>query len=346
MTAASALRFPLAVPPPFGTPQEIAPGVLWLRLPLPFRRDHVNVYAVEDGDGWALIDTGIGDPRTQEIWEAVLAGPLRGQPLTRLFVTHAHPDHAGLAGWLTRRHGISLWMPRAEYLFSLALQYAPSELGAESWRAFYRRHGLDALTAGRVLGRGYRYLHHTTGVPGTYRRLRHDDSVAIGARSFRLLTGGGHALEQAMLYCAGDGLLFAGDQVLGSLFSGVTVTALEPEANALGAYLRSLAALRREVAAETLVLPGHGLPFVGLPQRIDAVIAHHAARCAVIVEACREVPCTAADLLGRVFPHPLDEQQTGFAFGEIVAHLNHLLAQGEVLAEPDADGCLRYTATG
>ncbi len=334
--------FPAAEPPPFGTPREVAPGVLWLRLPLPFKRDHVNVYLLQDGDGWAVVDTGIGDARTQEIWEAVLSGPLRGSSLTRLFVTHSHPDHAGLAGWLTRRHALTLWMPRAEYLFSLALQYAPSELGAESWRAFYRRHGFDALAVGKVLGRGYRYLHHTTGVPGTYRRLRHGETIVIGGREFRVLTGGGHGLEQAMLYCAQDGLFLASDQILAGMFAGITVTALEPEANALGAYLRSLALLRREIAADALVLSGHGLPFVGLHPRIDAVIAHHAERCATIIEACRDVPRTAADLLAVVFPHPLDEQQTGFAFGEIVAHINHLVAEGDLLAEPDEDGCLRY----
>ena len=126
------LRFPLTEPPPFGVPQEVAPGVLWLRLPLPFRLDHINVHLIEDGDGWAVLDTGIGDARTQDIWEAVLAGPLRGRRLTRMIVTHFHPDHVGLAGWLAQRHGLDLWMPRAEYLFSLALQYAPADLG---WKA-------------------------------------------------------------------------------------------------------------------------------------------------------------------------------------------------------------------
>ncbi len=335
--------FPVPEPPPFGTPREIAAGVLWLRLPLPFRRDHVNVYLLRDDEGWAVVDTGIGDARTQEIWEAVLSGPLRGLGLSRVFVTHSHPDHAGLAGWLCRRHALTLWMPRAEYLFSLALQYAPSELGAESWRLFYRRHGFDALAAGRVLGRGYRYLHHTTGVPGTYRRLRHGDALAIGGREFQVLTGGGHSLEQAMLFAAEEKLFFAGDQLLAGMFAGVTVTALEPEANALGAYLRSLALLRRTVAAGALVLPGHGLPFTGLPARIDAVIAHHAARCATIIEACRDVPRTAAELLAVIFARQLDEQQTGFALGEIVAHLNHLVAEGVLRPQSEEDGTLRYS---
>jgi glyoxylase-like metal-dependent hydrolase (beta-lactamase superfamily II) len=337
------LRFPASEPPPFGAPREVAPGVLWLRLPLPYRLDHINVHLIEDGDGWAVLDTGIGDARSQEIWEAVLAGPLRGRRLTRLIVTHFHPDHVGLAGWLARRHDLALWMPRPEYLFSLALQYAPADLGTESWRPFYRRHGLDEVVTERVLGRGHHYLRSTTGVPSTYLRIKQGDILDIGGRAFQVLTGGGHALEQAMLYCPEDKLFFAADQVIAKISPNVSVTAMEPEANALGIYLRSLANLRRTVPAGVLVLSGHGLPFEGLHLRIDELIAHHAARCALIAEACREVPLAAADLVPLVFSsRVLDEHQTGFAFGEILAHVNHMLAQGELVMEEDEEGGRRY----
>ena len=318
----------------------------WLRLPLPFRLDHVNVHLLEDGDGWAVLDTGIGDARTQEIWEAVLAGPLRGRRLTRLIVTHFHPDHVGLAGWLARRFGLALWMPRPEYLFSLALQYAPADLGAESWRPFYRRHGLDELATARVLERGHVYLRITTGVPSTYHRIQQGDVLDVGGRRFEVHTGGGHAFEQAMLYCAGDRLFFAADQVIARISPNVSVTAMEPEANALGIYLRSLARLRRAVPADVLVLAGHGLPFEGLHVRVDELIAHHAARCAQIAEACGGVALTAAEIVPVVFPRLLDEHQTGFAFGEVLAHVNHMLALGELAEEAYGDGELRYRAGG
>jgi len=340
------LRFPLSEPPPFGVPYEMAPGVLWLRLPLPFRLDHINVYLIEDGDGWAVLDTGIGDARTQEIWESVLAGPLRGRRLTRMIVTHFHPDHVGLAGWLARRHDLELWMPLPEYLLCLALQYAPGDLGVESWRPFYRRHGLDELTTGRVLERGHLYLRITTGVPNTFRRIRQDDGLAIGGRNFQVHTGGGHALEQAMLYCAEAKLFFAADQVIAKISPNVSVTAMEPAANALGDYLHSLAQLRRTIPADVLVLPGHGLPFEGLHLRTDELIAHHAARCAQIAEASRDGSLSAAEMVKLLFPHLQDEHQTGFAFGEILAHVNHMLAQGELVAEADEEGGLRYRAAG
>ena len=218
--------------------------------------------------------------------------------------------------------------------------------GGESWRPFYRRHGLDGLVTEQVLERGHVYLRLTTGVPSTFRRVGQGDSLDIGGRRFQVHTGGGHALEQAMLHCPEDGLFFAADQVIAKISPNVSVTAMEPAANALGAYLHSLAGLRRAVPADVLVLPGHGLPFEGLHVRIDELIAHHAARCAQIAEACQGAALATADLVPVIFPRVLDEHQTGFAFGEVLAHVNHMLAQGELIEEADEEGGVRYRAAG
>lgn len=341
---AAALTFPHPTAPAPGALTAIAPGLLWLRLPLPYRLDHVNIYLLEDGDGWAAIDTGLGDEASRRLWEAVLAGPLAGRRLTRLIVTHFHPDHVGLAGWLAHRFESPLLMPRPEYLFSLALQYAPGDLGADMHRPFYRRHGLDAATTGLVLSRGHEYLRRTTGVPTTYRRIRHGDEIRVGSRRLQVLTGGGHALEQAMLLCPEEGLFFAADQVIARISPNVSVHAMEPEADALGIYLRSLAAIRATVAADVLVLPGHGLPFFGLHTRTGDLMDHHAARCRVIAEACRDVSRTVVELIPVVFQRPLDEHQTGFAFGEVLAHVNYMLGRGELRQETDAAGGARFRA--
>ena len=270
------LVFPHDQPPSPGALIEIAPGVQWLRLPLPYRLDHVNIYLIADGRGWAVLDTGLATDACRAAWEAVLAGPLSGQPLTRMIVTHFHPDHVGLAGWLSRRFGLELWMPRPEYLHSLALQYAPGDLGADSYRPFYRRHGLSPELTELVLQRGHEYLRRTTGVPTSYHRIKHGDTLTLGDRRFQVLTGGGHALEQAMLYRPEERLFFAADQVIARISPNVSVHAMEPDLDALGIYLDSLRALRQAVAPDVLVLPGHGLPFYGLHDRIDALIAHHA----------------------------------------------------------------------
>lgn len=344
------LTFPYPEPPPPGGVRPIAPGVLWLRLPLPYRLDHVNIYLIEDGDGWAALDTGLGDDRCRNLWDKALAGPLarfgdKPGRLTRLIVTHYHPDHVGLAGWLAERFDLKLLMPRPEYLFSLALQYAPGDLGADMHRPFYRRHGLDAATTELVLSRGHEYLRQTSGVPSTYTRLQQGDTLALGGRAFQVLTGGGHALEQAMLLRAEEKLFFAADQVIARISPNVSVHAMEPEADALGIYLRSLAAIRATVAADVLVLPGHGLPFHGLHARIDALLEHHAGRCAVIAAACRGAALSAAELIAPVFPRVLDPHQTGFAFGEVLAHVNYMLGRRELLLERGSEGIERYRTT-
>ena len=343
-TSSPTLSFPFAEPPPPGTLTEVTPGLRWMRLPLPYRLNHVNIYLIEDGGGWAVLDTGLGTDDCRAGWEAVLSGPLAGQTLTRMIVSHYHPDHVGLAGWLGRRFHLPLSMPRPEYLYSLALQYAPGDLGADMHRPFFHRHGLSADITELVLSRGHEYLHRTTGVPTTYHRLKHGDVLAIGARRFQVFTGGGHALEQAMLYCPEDRLFLAADQVIARISPNVSVHAMEPDLDALGIYLRSLRALREAVPPDVLVLPGHGLPFHGLHTRIDELIAHHGERCGLIARACRDRALSVAELLPFVFDRALDEHQTGFAFGEVLAHVNYMLAEAALTAVTDAEGIDRYRA--
>ena len=338
---ATTLAFPFLEPPPPGGLIEVAPGVHWLRLPLPYRLNHVNLYLIADDGGWAVVDTGLGTDACRAGWDRVLAGPLAGQRLTRMIVTHYHPDHVGLAGWFTERFALPLVMPRPEYLFSLALRYAPGDLGADMHRPFYRRHGLSPELTELVLSRGHEYLRRTTGVPTTYHRIKHGDVLTFGGRRFEVLTGGGHALEQAMLYCRAENLFLAADQVIAKISPNVSVHAMEPDLDALGIYLASLSALRATVAPDVLVLPGHGLPFYGLHARIGELIAHHAERCALIAEACRGTPRSVVDIIPFVFNRQLDEHQMGFAFGEVLAHVNHMLGRGELVLETDA-GIDRY----
>jgi glyoxylase-like metal-dependent hydrolase (beta-lactamase superfamily II) len=342
MDPTSALRFPHAQPPQSGELVDIAPGVRWLRLPLPYRLDHVNIYLIESSDGWTVVDTGLGTDACRSAWEKVLGGPMQGQRLDAMIVTHFHPDHVGLAGWLGDRFGLPLSMPRPEYLFSLALQYAPGDLGADVHRPFYHRHGLSKPVTEAVLSRGHEYLRRTTGVPTTYHRIKHGDELPIGGRRFQVLTGGGHALEQAMLSLPGERLFLAADQVIARISPNVSVHAMEPDLDALGIYLRSLSDLRNVVANDVLVLPGHGLPFHGLHERIDELLAHHEQRCDAIEAACRPLPLSVADIVPLVFHRELDEHQTGFAFGEVLAHVNHMLGRGQLVLETGRDGIDRY----
>ncbi len=174
------LVFPFSVAPEPGKVIEVAPGILWARMPLPFRLNHVNVYLIDDGDGWAVLDTGIGDDATRGAWEALLAGPLNDVRLTRLIVTHFHPDHIGLAGWLSQRFDLPLLTSQTSYLGCLNISLSPGALDAKPYREFYLRHGLDAETTGVVTTRGHEYLKMVTGLPPTFRRLVAGDTLKLG----------------------------------------------------------------------------------------------------------------------------------------------------------------------
>ena len=212
-------------------------------MPLPFRLNHVNVYLIDDGDGWAVLDTGIGDETTHAAWEALLAGFLSGKRLTRLIVTHFHPDHIGLAGWLSRKFDLPLLTSQTSYLGCLNISLSPGALDAKPYRDFYLRHGLDAETTAIVSTRGHEYLKMVTGLPPTFRRLVAEDTLKLGERIFSVHAGDGHAPEQVMLYCKEEKLFLSADQVLAKISPNVSVWAVEPEGDSLGLYLRSLTAL-------------------------------------------------------------------------------------------------------
>ena len=339
------LTFPHAGPPPPGNIARIAPGVMWFRLKLPFQLNHVNIYLIEDEGGWLVIDTGLGTDDCRVGWDTILTGPLKGQRLTGMLVTHFHPDHVGLAGWLAQSFGLPLAMPRTEYLYHLMAAHGRGDMYDAAHREFYHTNGLSEETTNVILGRGLNYLRLTTGVPRSYERIKHGDVRRVGGRDFQVLTGGGHALEQAMLVQNSGRLFFAADQVIARISPNVSVHPVEPDDDPLGTYLEDLKSLRRIVPHDVLVLPGHGLPFHGLHARIDELVEHHALRCARVAEACRPRPLSAAELVPALFDRVLDAHQTGFAFGEVLAHVNYMQRGGELTRETGADGVHRFTAT-
>jgi glyoxylase-like metal-dependent hydrolase (beta-lactamase superfamily II) len=338
------LVFPMAEPPAPGGVVEVAPGILWARIPLPFRLNHINVYLIEDGKGWAVLDTGIGNDATRAIWDALTGGPLAGRPLTRLIVTHYHPDHIGLAGWLCERHGLQLLTSQTSYLSCQNISLRPGALDAKPYRDFYLRHGLDAATTQRVATQGHNYLRMVSELPPTFMRLVAGDTLKIGGRSFDVLTGNGHAPEQVMLYCAADNIFLAADQVLAKITPNISVWAVDPEGDPLGLYIHSLTELRTDIPSDALVLPGHQLPFYGLHTRSRELIAHHETRCAAIAEACRAAPRSAAELVPVLFSRELDPHQMSFAFSEVQAHVNYMLRRGELAWVEGSDDIERVVA--
>jgi glyoxylase-like metal-dependent hydrolase (beta-lactamase superfamily II) len=334
------LQFPVAAPPPPGEMLAIAPGVHWLRMPLPFALDHINLWLLEDGAGWTIVDTGYAMARTKELWEQIFAERLDGRPVNRVIVTHYHPDHIGLADWLTQRWQAPVWVTEKEWLFARVMSHRAEDL-APMRRSFARRAGLDDTESELFSERENSYRRGVPSVPASFRRLADGMAIEIGGREWRVIVGEGHAPELACLYCAKTGVLIAGDQVLPRISPNISVQAHEPDGDPLARYLASLAKLRAAIPPETLVLPSHNLPFFGLHARIDSLAAHHRARCGEVIAAC-EVPKTAIELMRVLFRRALDRHQMGFALGEALAHLNYLMHQGALDRELGADGIHRF----
>lgn len=341
ISPARPISFPHETPPAIGETIEVAPGILWTRLQLPFQLNHVNVYLIEDGDGYAAVDTGIADDRTKDSWRALLDGALKGRKLTRLIVTHHHPDHIGLAGWLCEEFGIPLLTSQTGFLACNNISLSPNALGSDAYRAFYRAHGMDAGTADIVATQGNNYLRMVLPLPLTFFRLVAGERLKVGSREFEILSGDGHAPEQIMLYDRKASLLIAADQVLARITPNVSVWAVEPDGDPLGLYTRSLRSIAATLPDDTFILPGHELPFYGLRTRIGQILAHHEERCQRILDAAAVAPRTVADLVPVIFTRKLDPHQMSFAFSETHAHVNLLVHDGMLMWEKDGDGILR-----
>lgn len=321
-----------------GALHEVADGIFWLRMPIPFGLDHINLWVLDDGDGWAIVDTGVALAETKAFWRALFEGPLATKPVTRIIVTHYHPDHIGLAGWLAKKTGAPLLIARTEYLMArmLCLDTAPApppEVVDFFARAGWPEEALDGLRA-RSWGMFGLLI---APLPVGFRRIRDGDRLAIGTRRWRVVTGRGHAPEHSCLVCDDDRLMIAGDQVLPRITSNVSVYPTEPRANPLADWLDSIEQLHA-LAADTLVLPAHNEPFLGLHDRLDQLAADHHDKLAKLRSFCSE-PRTAFETFATLFYRPVVPGQYEMATGEALAHLHWLEARGEVvrLAEADVD---------
>ena len=340
----SQLRFPCGDVPEPGDIKNVAPGIYWLRMPLPFQLNHINLWLVEDKDGWTIVDTGIAVGPTRELWEKIFATRLNGKPVTRVIATHLHPDHVGLAGWLCERWDAELYMSLGEYLSAVA---ARSEIiEREDMRERHlRRNGVPADKIPLFHRHKGTYAQGVMPLPPTFERLIHAHPITLGGHRWDVIVGRGHAPEHVSLWCPELNVLIAGDQVLPKISTNVGVWPNEPKADALTWFLDGFSRFRR-LPADALVLPSHGFPFIGLHTRLDQLVAHHDARLNDITAAIAargEAGATGWDMVPVLFPRHLDNNQVVFAFGETLAHLHCLETRARV-KRTVVDGVHRFVA--
>ncbi|MDX2237852.1 MAG: MBL fold metallo-hydrolase [Hyphomonadaceae bacterium] len=341
----SKLTYPCGDPPEAGATKEIAPGLLWVRMPLPFSLQWINLWLIEDGDGWTLVDTGVATEIARGHWRTIFSSPaLKGKPISRVIVTHMHPDHIGLAGWITRKFQCRLWISRLEYVMCRMLvadtgREAPAE-GVE----FYRAAGWDedALDSYRVRFGGFGKA--VSRLPDAYRRLSDGDAIEIGGAPWRVLTGNGHSPEHVCLLNEAMNVFISGDQLLPRISSNVSVFPTEPDGDPLQDWLDSCAKLKAAVPEDVLVLPSHNEPFTGAHARLQDLIDGHERALSRLHGRLRTQPRRAIDLFGALFARPIGPDLLNMATGETLAHLNCLIARGMARRETGADGVDLYVA--
>ena len=305
----------------------------------------INVWALDDGGGWAIVDTGLGGAETQTSWRQAFAGPLAGKGVSRVFVTHMHPDHIGMAGWLTRRFHCRMWITRLEFLMCRSLAADSGREAPADALAFYRAAGWDeeALETYRARFGGFgRALH---ALPDSFQRLSDGDEIEIGGRIWQVVVGSGHSPEHACLWQPDLDVIITGDQVLPRISSNVSVFPTEPDADPLTDWLASLARIKARVPEDVLVLPAHNEPFYGLHARIDHLIAGHERGLVRLQEMLCE-PKRAVDVFRALFRRQIDNNLLGLATGESLAHLNCLIGRGQAERRRDEDGVDWYRALG
>lgn len=341
------LTYPLGrAGPETGEVIAIAPGVGWMRLPIPGSLKHINVWALDDrdeaGEGIALVDTGMNRPDARAAWEALFAGPLAGKRVTRVIVTHFHPDHVGLAGWLAERFGVALWMTRTEWLLARMLTADARDTPPAAAFTGWRLAGWDEDRIARTAGQGWRgFASIVSPSPASFVRIEQGDVLRIGEGAWRVVIGSGHTPEHACLIDEARGLMIAGDQVLPRITSNVSLTPSEPEGDPLGDWLASIERFL-ELPAGLLVLPAHGEPFTGLHVRLAALRDGHRHQLDALHAHLAE-PRRAVDCFGILFARAIDDSVFGLATGEAMAHLRRLEREGKAVADV-RDGVAWYRA--
>jgi len=335
------IRYPLAERPEAGATLEVASGVRWLRLPLPFQLNHINVWLLRDGPGWALVDTGIFTNTTREIWHGVLEHSLEGLPLTRILVTHLHPDHVGCAGWLARKFDVELWMSRDEYLLCRVLVADTGKPAPPEGTRFYRAAGFEPHSLDRYQEHFGAFGRVVSPMPESYRRLHDGMSLRIGEHSWEVIVGRGHSPEHACLLCRELNLLISGDQILPSISSNVSVYPTEPAANPLRFWFESIEKLHAMLPPDVLVLPAHGKPFHGAHARLSQLRLEHDSGLASLRQLCRQ-PRRAVDVFPALFKSAITERNLIMATGEAISHLNFLVERREVSVSADHNGVNWY----
>lgn len=320
-----------------GEPVKVAEGVYWVRFDMPMALDHINLWLLEDDDGWTVVDTCLRLESSVETWETLFSGFMQGKPVTRVICTHMHPDHVGMAGWLCQRFDCELWMSREEFLMCRAMASDTGRQAPDVALRFYRAAGWNDDLIEQYKSRFGNFGKMIFPLPDSFRRLVDRETITVGGRYWQAIVGRGHSPEHISLYCPALKLLISGDQVLPRITPNVSVFPTEPKGDPVKEWLRSNARIREILPDDLLVLPAHEAPFHGLHVRLSQVIESHNRDLSELFNYLEE-PRRATDCFPALFKSRIDQESVGMATGESLAHLNCLLGRRRITRERDEHG--------
>lgn len=329
--------------PDVGETMEVAPGVHWVRMPLPFSLKWINLWLIDDGDSWTIVDTGMPLDDTKAAWRKIFENRLGGKPVSRVIVTHMHPDHIGNAGWLHRKFGAEFWISRLEYVTCRMLLADTGREAPEAGLSFYKRAGWSDSSIETYKSRFGGFGRAVSRLPDAYRRLEDGNTFQMAGETWQVLSGNGHSPEHSCLYCPALNVVISGDQLLPRISSNVSVFPTEPDADPLDDWLTSCAKLKAELPEDVLVLPAHNEPFHGAHKRLQALMDGHETALKRLLTRLSE-PKRVLDIFPAIFGRKIGEDVLSMATGEALAHLNCLIARGQATRETGADGVDLYRA--
>jgi glyoxylase-like metal-dependent hydrolase (beta-lactamase superfamily II) len=338
------IRYEFDNKPAHGETMPVADGLLWLRMPLPMSLEHINLWLLEDDRGWVIVDTGLGTETTRELWKQVFDGPMGGRPVTHVVATHLHPDHVGCAGWLAHEFHTDLWMTRDEYMLCRILVADTGKPAPPEGVHFYKAAGFSEEALQRYRKNFGLFGTMVSPLPESYRRLADGETLRFGRHEWQVLVGRGHSPEHACLYSAESNVLLAGDQLLPTISSNVSVWPTEPDGDPLRDWLASLRDMQNRLPEDVLVLPAHGKPFRGAHVRLQQLIDEHEQKLSELHEWCAQ-PRRAVDTFAALYKARIGADNRILATGEALAHLHFLMSEGRMIAEPDSDGVIWYRST-
>lgn len=331
--------------PETGATLEVAPRVHWVRMPLPFSLKYINLWLIDDGESWSIVDTGMPLDDTKQAWRDIFEDKLDGRPVSRIIITHMHPDHIGNAGWLSRKFpGAELWITRLEYITCRMLVADTGREAPQAGVDYYRRAGWNEDEIQNYRDRFGGFGRGVSQMPDAYFRLEDGDSFEMAGESWTVITGNGHSPEHACLYCPALNLFISGDQLLPRISSNVSVFPTEPAGNPLADWLASCEKLRAVLPEDVLVLPAHNEPFVGATKRLTHLIDGHETALKRLHQRLSESPRRVIDTFPALFGRKIEGDILGMATGEAMAHLNLLIARGQARVAKVEDGVAWYEA--